>query len=71
MRNLFAASPRVQPAHRHREIAYKAKDLLQGFGREIEGTCVVIFVVVVIVVLSGGEKKGNGGGQSRDCGEGR
>lgn len=25
------------PARRHREIAYKAKDLLQGFGREIGG----------------------------------
>lgn len=55
------------PARRHREIAYKAKDLLQGFGREIGGIMRADFFFLVFI---GRGKKGNGGGQSRDCVEG-
>lgn len=42
------------PAPRHREIAYKAKDLLQGFGREIGGIMRADFF---FCFLSGGGRK--------------
>lgn len=57
------------PARRHREIAYKAKDLLQGFGRKIGGIMRADFFFFFLVFIGRG-KKGNGGGQSRDCVEG-
>lgn len=45
------------PACRHREIAYKAKDLLQGFGREIGGIMRADFFSFFFWFLSVGGRK--------------
>lgn len=44
------------PARRHREIAYKAKDLLQGFGREIGGIMRADFFFFFWFLSGGGRK---------------